>query len=135
MPQTCTVCTHRDRQAIEAALFTRTSSLRDLGKQYKVGFGAIHRHVKNCMARAIDRVQARTDDSLQNAITGELRALVVRATRIMDKSEAEADGRLTLGAIREIRDTLGALYKVVGDSHQNEAVMRVEIIHVGELVS
>jgi hypothetical protein len=54
MPRSCSVCSHRDRPAIEAALLAARESLRAIGRRFAVGKDAIDRHQRVHMAPPAD---------------------------------------------------------------------------------
>jgi hypothetical protein len=46
MPQSCKICTHADRQAIDAALLANRDGLRIIGAEYGVSKDSLRRHFR-----------------------------------------------------------------------------------------
>lgn len=56
MPQTCTICSHPSRQAIEAAIFDG-ATLRDVARQYATSKDAVARHKAHCIKPAVQEAK------------------------------------------------------------------------------
>jgi hypothetical protein len=54
---TCSICKRKDRAKIEAAAI-EGKSLRDIARQYDVGFHSVSRHVKKCLPPVAPQVAA-----------------------------------------------------------------------------
>src|SRR5882672_3731663 len=70
MPQTCTICNHPSREGIEAAILV-SIPLRNIAKQFDVGYSAVYRHkphVSAKVARAVERKELKSGDRLLSDI-------------------------------------------------------------------
>jgi len=100
MPQTCSVCKHAERAAIDAAL-VGGESLRNIAEQYSVSTTALHRHktdhIPANMAQAKEAASLAHADSLLDQV----KALQVSTLALMTKAEGAGDLRTAVSAIRE----------------------------------
>jgi hypothetical protein len=125
MPRTCTLCTHPDRDAIDATLL-EGATYRDVAGRFGVSKSAVERHKGDHLAAAIvkahDSAEATHGDGLL-AKVGELskraEAMYAEAERILRRALRERDHDTALEAIRtatstmrEARGTLELLVKV-----------------------
>jgi hypothetical protein len=84
MPQKCSICTHPKRTEIETAIASSTPSRRILAVRYKTSTGAIGRHARNCVTKAIATVRSARKEALadRDAVTVEtVRNAVVAQAR------------------------------------------------------
>ena len=110
MPQTCTICTHPQRDDIDRALLSFNTSLRNIAEQYGVSTTCLHRHLSNHLAEEYalaKRERAERTITTIEEITG-------RLTQIMrgDITDLLNDqGRFDIDDIRD--RGLGGLIKSV----------------------
>src|SRR5947209_3631180 len=108
MPRTCTICTHLDRAAIDAALVA-VEPYRHLAAHSGTSTGVLQRHKEEHLPAALVyakevEVVAQADDLL-----AQVRDLQRRTLRILDGAEKAGDRRTALAAIREARGNLELL--------------------------
>jgi hypothetical protein len=120
MPRTCTVCTHPDRPAIDAALVSGTP-YRNIAERHGVSVGALFRHRDHLSAallhaKDVEQV-AQADDLL-----AQVRDLQRRTLRILDDAEQAGDRRTALAAIREARGNLELLGRLAGELQEGQTV-------------
>ena len=113
MSQTCTVCRHEDRAAIDQAL-VGGKPYRYVSDRFDLSLGAVQRHradhVPATLARAKEAEEvAQADDLLQEA-----RALRAKAYSILLRAEREGDLRTALAGIREARGCLELMAELEG---------------------
>jgi hypothetical protein len=112
VPQTCTICRHPKRLAIEQALLNR-NTYRNIAKQFGTSTTALVRHrehIAGTLARnESDREAARTGTLLQDVRAGEGRAerLYAQAEEILASALKDKDRRTALQAIRTAIDVMG----------------------------
>jgi hypothetical protein len=120
MPRTCTLCSHPDRPAIDAALVSGTP-FRNIAERHGVSVGALFRHQDHLSAallhaREIEQV-AQADDLL-----AQVRDLQRRTLRILDGAERAGDRRTALAAIREARRNLELLGRLASCSETRQSI-------------
>ena len=83
MPQTCSICAHGERTAIEAAL-ARGEPLRSIADRWTVSKSALIRHRDRCGTRAIAAVQRAETMARERTVRGELERLLHRCNLLFD---------------------------------------------------
>lgn len=114
MSRTCSVCSHRDRHAIDAALVAGTPSLRELGAQYGLGPTALYRHQQGHLPPHLVKAAAAEEASDADMLLGQCRGLYAKSVGILKSAEAAGDLRTALSGIREARGCLELLAKLLG---------------------
>ncbi len=73
MPPKCTICNHKQREEIEAAIL-REEPFRNIVEQFGTSLGAINRHKNGCMRDAVEAGRAAgliaTASEIQDRIMG-----------------------------------------------------------------
>lgn len=113
MPRTCTVCTHPDRPAIDAALIAN-ESLRNIAKRHGVSAAALFRH-RDHLAGALVQAKAAEDVSHADDLLAQVRDLQARALTILDTAEGAGDLKVALAAIREARGCIELFGRLAGE--------------------
>jgi transposase len=125
MPRTCTVCSHPDRAAIDAALL-EGASLRDIAGRFGTSKSTAERHKREHLSAAIAKARGSADVARGDGLLANVKALSARAERMFREAERilrralrERDHDTALEAIRtatttmrEARGTLELLVKV-----------------------
>lgn len=118
----CTVCSHPDLAAIDAALVGGASNSA-VAAQYG-GFqpDAARRHRHRHLARELVAAEGAREAARADSLLDQLRALAVRAAKIADAAEKERDWRAACAALREVRACLETLSRVAGELRPEGAV-------------
>jgi hypothetical protein len=123
MPRVCSICSHEDREEINAALLAG-QPLRGISRKF---FGSVkaedalgrHReHLPLHLVKASDAAEVAQADNLLEQV----KSLQARALTILDKAEASGDLRTALSAIREARGNLELLAKLLGELQQEGTI-------------
>jgi hypothetical protein len=118
--QTCTVCRHPQRQAIEDALIRHTP-LRKVGERFNVGYSAVARHQRHVLAKL---AKSREGLELAEASTllEKVDAVMRDAQRIAAKAEKEGDLSTALAGLRTITQSLALIGRITGEIQQQNTV-------------
>ena len=113
MPQTCSVCRHPDRQAIDVALVSGRP-LRDVAGQHGLSKSAVERHGNDHLpATMVKAAEAKhvldADELLQQA-----QGLYARAVALLQRADAEHDIKTALAGIGQARSCLELLMEAAG---------------------
>ena|SRR5919112_1358523 len=112
MPQTCTICSHESRDAIEDAVVIHSQAKRRVAAQHGVTEQSLRRHLREhlpaLLALARDAERASRADSLLDRIE----ALQSRTLAILEATEDTNEHRTALAAIREARSNLELIGEV-----------------------
>ena len=114
MANTCTVCRHPEREAIDRAIISSEPE-RTIANRYGVTKAALHRHkvghLPPLLAKAHDAAEVFSADALTNQITG----LLSRGFTILDRAETGDSITDMCAAMREVRGVLTLIAKVTGE--------------------
>lgn len=121
MPRTCTISTHSERAAIDAALLAN-QPLRDIAGQYGVSKSALARYRNDRLPAALVRAKEVEDVTHADDLLMQVRDLQARALVILDSAEASGDLRTALAAIREARGNLELLARLMGELNDQATV-------------
>jgi len=123
MSRTCTICTHAQRDEIEAALVNRASSYRDIARQYSTSKDAISRHV-NTGHIAERLLKARGEEDVRGAldVTRQLKAINSVAAGILREARDAGDPGIALRAIDRIHRQLELQAKLLGDLDERPVI-------------
>lgn len=114
MAARCTICFHRDRAHIDAALLERVPLSR-LAREYGVSTSALHRHNRHHLAGPMAEAAAarrRETVRLGSDLLTKVSEIEDRARRILDAAEAAGSLPGQLGALRELWETVRLLGQV-----------------------
>ena len=114
MPRKCSICTHDDRDAMDAAL-VRGEANRRIASRFGVCEAAVRRHKADHIPNTLLKAEEAEDIARADDLLSQLRALQGRALGILEKAERGGDYRAALSAIREARGCLELLAKLAGE--------------------
>jgi hypothetical protein len=144
MPRTCTICSHRERAAINAALVEGFDSLRDIAARYDLTASSVSRHQRDHVPAVLRQgaAAARQDEAvaLQSAVVERERepsslldrvwAIYRDAAAILAEAKASSDARVALLALDRMTKILaieGAALQALSERGQGESkTIRIE---------
>lgn len=121
MPRVCTITTHPQRDAIDAALLAG-QSLRDIARQYGVGKDAVARYRNERMPVPLAVAKESAEAARGVGIVEQIRALATDAQRIGNRAEAEGDLRTALLGVRELVRIVELQAKLSGELDERPQV-------------
>lgn len=114
MARVCTVCTHPDREAIDAAVVTDAASIRRIAAQHGLAESSLRRHRDTHLSAAIQAVRAERAEVVVS-LYDELLDLIGRVRSVVDRAERRNQPDAMLKAVAELRRLLEVLGKVTGE--------------------
>ena len=114
MPRTCTICTHKQRTAIDEALVAR-EPFRNIAARFKVSTSALVRHSDDHLPSSLLKAQKAREAADADALLAQVVDLRDKAFGIFDKAEGSDDLRAAVSAIREARGCVELLAKLAGE--------------------
>lgn len=111
MSRVCTVCTHADRPAIDAALIAG-QALRDIGQRHGLSKDALFRHQDGHIPARMAKAQGAAEVAQADDLLRQLRKLQGKSVSLLLKAEQAGDYRTALAGIREARGCLELLAKL-----------------------
>ncbi len=126
MPRVCTLCSHEDREEIDAALVLGRPS-RELAEQYGLSGSAVRRHRLDHLSAALARVAAARQEAGPSSALDRLEELRQRAMKVLDSADEEGKASLSLAAIREVRSLVELIAKITGELDERAQVAVVNV--------
>jgi hypothetical protein len=121
VPRVCSICSHEDREEINAALLAG-QPYRSIAKRYEASESAVYRHKLEHLPVHLIKAQDAAEVARADTLLEQVKSLQARALTILDKAEASGDLRTALSAIREARGNLELLAKLLGELQQEGTV-------------
>jgi hypothetical protein len=121
MPRACTICTHAEQAAIEAAIVARTP-LRDIARQFSVSKDAVARHASDHIREEIQQSQAAQTEVRGLDVVTQLKAMnetalgiLAEALDMVEPKRGEKNPQLALQAMDRVHKQLEFQAKLLGD--------------------
>jgi transposase len=111
MPRTCLACFSPERQAIDRALVAG-EPFRNIAERVSISPAALFRH-KSHVSNAIGKAQAQHEERLGETLLDEMRRVQRKAWELLARTEAQGDHRGGIVALREVRECLESLGKML----------------------
>jgi hypothetical protein len=98
----CSICTHKERKAIEAALIAR-QSMRRIAAQYGMGEASVRRHKQNCLVGKVERKQEKREAAALLTIAQKQQLLWRVGSGILGRRLQAGDDREARCMLAELR--------------------------------
>ena len=121
MPRSCTICTHPQREAIDAALAVGEPNRR-IAAQYGLSEASVRRHKAEHLPAHLTQAQQAQDVAQADDLLAQLEALRRDAGRIGAKAERVSEFSPALLACREQARIIELLLKVAGELAEGPTV-------------
>lgn len=125
MPRVCTICTHPQREALEAALVAGTPNRR-IAAQHDVTEQALRRHAATHLPARLAQAHAAAEVLNADRLLAGLAELQAKALRILERAEEAGDLRTALAGIREARGCIETAAKLYETSELEKRVTALE---------
>ena len=116
--QTCTVCTHEAKEAIDQALVAG-GSRRTIANQYGLSDAAVGRHRENHLPATLVKAAEAQDEAHGTKLLDQVQNLVTEALASVERSKTAGKEREVLGGIREARHSLELTGRITGELREN----------------
>lgn len=121
-PSKCTICTSTKLAQVDEALVAG-ESVRSIGRRLSVGWASVHRHSLNHLPPGLLVPSAPVlDPTAGPQVLERLMGLVERVTTILDRAERKGSLQVAVSAIREHRNTLELIAKIVGELNERPQI-------------
>jgi hypothetical protein len=111
----CTICDHPELEQINLELVRGFMNLTDLAKKYNVGRMALTRHKENHIPKALAREHLERKAEAADGLLAEVEKLHARAWQLIEKAEKDKKFSAAASAIKEARNSLELIGKLVGE--------------------
>ncbi|HEV2460371.1 MAG TPA: hypothetical protein VGS80_18605 [Ktedonobacterales bacterium] len=114
MPRVCTICSHPQRPAIDAALVASTP-YRAIARRFRVSKDAVARHGAEHIPAAISHAQEAREEAQALDVVKQLKAINGVALEILNTARRQSDPDIALKAIDRIHRQIELQAKLLGD--------------------
>jgi hypothetical protein len=121
MPRTCTICTHPQRAAIEAALVVGTS-YRVIARQFGVGHDSVQRHADEHVKQQVAEQKEARDAAQALDVVQQLKTINWAALTVLKAARESGEHELVLKAIDRVHRQIETQAKLLGDLDERTRV-------------
>ena len=114
MPRTCTICKHRERDAINKALLDG-EPLRNIAARTGTSATALHRHKDEHMPATLVKAQEARESAQADDLLAQVRRLQAVTMNILAHAYQAQDLRTALQAVAQARGNLELLGRLAGE--------------------
>jgi len=111
MGRVCTICTHPERDAIDAALASGTA-YSVVARQFEVGPESVRRHHGAHLSPALAAMEAAQQETDSATALDRVTRLIGRVERVLDAAESEGKSGGVLSAAAQLRPLIELLAKL-----------------------
>lgn len=124
MPRVCSICTHPERDAIEAAIVAGTS-YRVIARQFLVGHDSVQRHAADHIQQSIQQAQEAKEEARGIDVAGQLKRINEVAWSILEETREIAAHDVTLKAMNRVEKQIELQAKLLGElGSQNSTIWK-----------
>jgi len=114
MPRVCTICTHAEREAINAALVAN-EPFRHIATRYGTSTGALQRHKVDDLPVIMVKSEEAREVAHADTLLDQVKDLRSTAISILGKAEKAGDLKTALMGVREARACIELLAEMEGE--------------------
>ena len=121
MPRVCTICSHEEREAINAALLSE-EALRNIAQRFGTSTTALHRHKEGHIPPHLARAQDAAEVVQADGLLDRLQSLNTETMLILREAREGDDNELALKAIARAEKQLELQAKLLGELNEGTTV-------------
>ncbi len=114
MPRVCTICTHPEKEAINAALIAN-EPFRHIAARYGTSTGALQRHKADDLPSIMVKSEEAREVAHADDLVWQIKQLRNKAIGILGKAETAGDLKTALMGVREARACIELLAEMEGE--------------------
>lgn len=114
MPRVCTICTHPEREPINAALVAG-EPFRVIAQRFATSPDAVYRHKQEHLPAIMVKSEQAKEVAHADTLVGQVQNLRNKAISILETAETAGDLRVALLGIREARACIELLAEMEGE--------------------
>jgi hypothetical protein len=132
--KTCSICSHADRDAIEASLVRRESPTA-VAARHGVSRRALFRHTSKHLPQSLAAAQGAADVARGDDLLAQLRALGVETREILDRAKVNDDDR-ALRALARLEKQIELVGRLRGELQEGTTINNVggDLVQVAALM-
>ena len=114
MARVCTICSHPERDSIDAELVCGTR-MSEIARRFHVGVDAVRRHKLHHLSEALTGVIVQEQVDRRASLLDRIERLIERAEAMFNEAAASGKFDQSLNALKELRLQLELLGKATGE--------------------
>ena len=114
MPRVCTICTHPEKEAINAALIAN-EPFRHIAARYGTSTGALQRHKADDLPSIMVKSEEAREVAHADDLVWQIKQLRNKAIGVLGKAETAGDLKTALMGVREARACIELLAEMEGE--------------------
>lgn len=118
----CTICIHPMVEQINFAILEGKESFRTISHQFGVSVDALKRHAKNHIPKTLVKSQKAKEEARADSLIEKMKELQEKTDKILSQAEERGDLKTCLIAIRESRENVNLLAKLLGELQEGLTV-------------
>lgn len=122
MPRVCTVCSHPERDAVDAALVSAAGTIRGIADTYGVSRQAAYRHTADHLPAHLARAREAADYAASDSLLDRLRGLNRETADVLRAAKTAANHDLRLRAIARAEKQLELEARLLGELQDGHTV-------------
>ena len=122
MPNRCTVCDHEQRADIDGDLVRGEGSTRDIAGRFGASKSAVDRHKQDHLPVLLAKATEAATIANADDLLAEVERLRGETMGILETAKGAKDLRTALAAIREARESLTLVAKLLGELKEGPTV-------------
>lgn len=127
MPGECSICSRRDRDAINAAIVEHSESLRDIAGRFGTTKSTLARHAADHIPKALTASQRAVEVAAADTLLSKVSALENNAQRLGLMAERGGDLRTALSAVAQLVKIVELLAKLSGELGDGGTAISVQV--------
>jgi hypothetical protein len=130
MSQSCKVCSHSDRDKIDQILISGTE-YRKISETFSVSISSLFRHKSSHLPDTLVKAREAREIIKADSLIAEVKSLREKTLNILQRFEDSGDLRGAIVAVRELRENVELLGKLLGEFNGDSPRGRKEVVLVG----
>jgi transposase-like protein len=122
MPAACRVCTHPEKEAIDASLCVSSASGRDVARRHGLTEASVRRHRRRHLPKTMLNAEKAQEAARADDLLAQVRELQAKTLSTLLAAERDGDRQTVLRAVREARGNLELLARLLGELDERPVV-------------
>jgi len=123
----CTICSHPERQAIDAALLVHEAGYRNIARRFSVDYTVLFRHAQTHLREQIRESKALSEQLRADNLLAKLAALDERTLQALDTAEQQGDLRMVFTGVVVSRGNIEAFARLGPMSEVEQRLRALEM--------
>jgi hypothetical protein len=131
MPRVCTVCSHKDRPAIDRRLIDGATNA-GIAREYGLNEEPVRQHRLKHLSKAVEKAAERREEARGESLLNHLEALIQRASSIVDAALSDRKHTAAVSGLRTIGDLLRTIGELTGQLGHGGTTVNVAVFQANQ---